>query len=140
MKYTIEKTGRFEYAHRLPSHPRKCKNLHGHSAEFVVRIGGVSRLNRNAMVIDFGDLNLFIESMIDRYDHKTILAGKDKEIFQAEIAEEVIFVDTEPTAEIIATNILTSFYNFVDPRIQYQYLEVDFFEGPKSKITVRLER
>ncbi len=140
MKYTIEKSGRFEYAHRLPSHPRKCKNLHGHSAEFTVRIGGVNRLNKNDMVIDFGDLNLFVDSIITRFDHKTILAMQDKEIFQAEISDEVIFMNTEPTAEIIASDILTSFCNFVDVNIGWKYLEVDFYEGPKSKITVRIER
>ena len=92
------------------------------------------------MVIDFADLNLFIDAIRTRFDHKTILAITDKELFQAEVANEVVFVNSEPTAEIIATDILLNLSQFVDPQIPWGYLEVDFYEGPKSKITVRIER
>ena len=36
----IGKLFKFEAAHRLPNHPGKCKNLHGHSYKLEVVVNG----------------------------------------------------------------------------------------------------
>ena len=45
----------FEAAHRLPRHPGKCRELHGHSYRLVVAVERPVDPD-SGMVIDFGDL------------------------------------------------------------------------------------
>ncbi len=59
----------FEAAHRLPQHPGKCKELHGHSYHLVVT---VSRrvAQETGMAIDFADLKQIVRrEVVDRLDH-----------------------------------------------------------------------
>lgn len=54
-------------AHRLPNHPGKCHNLHGHTYKVIVTIYGEPS-PRTGMLYDFGN----IKEIVNRLDHKNI--------------------------------------------------------------------
>lgn len=59
----------FEAAHKLPHHPGKCKELHGHSYHLVVSVDRPVSLE-SGMAIDFGDLKKIVRAeVVDRLDH-----------------------------------------------------------------------
>jgi len=58
----------FEAAHRLPHHPGKCKELHGHSYHLVVTVEGAVAAE-TGMAIDFADLKQVVRrEVVDRLD------------------------------------------------------------------------
>ena len=62
----------FEAAHRLPDHPGKCRELHGHSYRLVVTVERAVD-ERSGMVIDFGELKQIVRrEVIDLVDHKCL--------------------------------------------------------------------
>lgn len=62
--------------HRAKSH---CKFLHGYALEFVLTFE-CEELNDRNWVIDFGSFTPLKNSMKDRFDHTTIVAGNDPRI------------------------------------------------------------
>ena len=59
----------FEAAHRLPDHPGKCKELHGHSYKLFVKVERPIE-ESSGMVIDFSDLKVQVsELVVSRLDH-----------------------------------------------------------------------
>ena len=137
MEFTIEKSGSFEYGHRLPDHTGKCRFWHGHSATVNVRICGIKKLNKENMIIDFGDLKAFVSEICEVYDHK-MLVSKTDNTRMAIHKDGLVWTDGQPTAERIAADILKRFMVWVELLdIDYGWLEVDFFEGPNSMIIVR---
>jgi len=62
----------FEAAHRLPRHPGKCRDLHGHSYELLVSVDrGVDP--QSGLAIDFSDLKAVVRRVVvDRLDHKYV--------------------------------------------------------------------
>lgn len=59
----------FEAAHRLPQHPGKCKELHGHSYHLVVTVAR-RVAQETGMAIDFADLKHIVRrEVVDRLDH-----------------------------------------------------------------------
>ena len=60
---------RFEAAHRLPDHPGKCRNLHGHSYRLrVVCRAPVDA--RTGLAIDFAELKRVVHAeVLDLLDH-----------------------------------------------------------------------
>lgn len=71
---TIVKTYRFEAAHQLYNHKGKCANLHGHSYQVDVAVGGsIQEDDANqtdfGFVLDFGDLDLHVDALIVTLDH-----------------------------------------------------------------------
>ena len=68
----VRRRFRFEAAHRLPRHPGKCRELHGHSYELVVTVDGPVE-DVSGMVVDFSDLKKTVrEAVVDRLDHRSI--------------------------------------------------------------------
>ena len=62
----------FEAAHRLPHHPGKCRDLHGHSYQLVVTVDRPIDPS-SGMGIDFADLKDVVKSrVIDELDHKSV--------------------------------------------------------------------
>lgn len=59
----------FEAAHRLPLHPGKCRDLHGHSYRLRVTVDlPVDR--ETGLAIDFADLKRIVRvEAVDRLDH-----------------------------------------------------------------------
>jgi 6-pyruvoyltetrahydropterin/6-carboxytetrahydropterin synthase len=62
----------FEAAHRLPHHPGKCRELHGHS--YVLRIAVDRPVDPDSgMAIDFGDLKAVVRrEVVDVLDHRYV--------------------------------------------------------------------
>ncbi|HKQ61766.1 MAG TPA: 6-carboxytetrahydropterin synthase QueD [Candidatus Polarisedimenticolaceae bacterium] len=62
----------FEAAHRLPHHPGKCRELHGHSYRLVVRVEGPVDA-ASGMVQDFADLKAAVRrEVLDQVDHRCL--------------------------------------------------------------------
>lgn len=58
----------FEAAHRLPWHPGRCKDLHGHSYRLEVTVEGP--VGPDGVVSDFADVKEVVKrEVVDRYDH-----------------------------------------------------------------------
>lgn len=66
---TVTSTFRFDSAHYIPNHLRKCKFLHGHSYKLEVTVR--RRVDPDTgMVIDFGDLKKVVKTQIEEVlDH-----------------------------------------------------------------------
>jgi 6-pyruvoyltetrahydropterin/6-carboxytetrahydropterin synthase len=62
----------FEAAHRLPRHPGKCRELHGHSYELYVMVDRPVD-STSGMAIDFSDLKQVVRrEVVDRMDHRNL--------------------------------------------------------------------
>ena len=59
----------FEAAHRLPNHPGKCRELHGHSYKLFVKVDRAVD-ETSGMAIDFSDLKTIVrDRVLSRLDH-----------------------------------------------------------------------
>ncbi len=102
-------------AHALYGYDGPCKNIHGHSYQLEVTIGGEPRNDpshpKHGMVMDFSDLKQIVkEQIIDSHDHALLLNGNSPHRNIPELNtnfEKVLFVDYQPTCE----NMLLDFRN-----------------------------
>lgn len=86
MRTSVTRSFTFEAAHRLPWHPGRCRNLHGHSYRLEVTVEGP--VDENGVVLDFDDLKAVVQrEVVDRYDHTLLNDLLDN-----------------PTAELIASD------------------------------------
>jgi 6-pyruvoyltetrahydropterin/6-carboxytetrahydropterin synthase len=71
--YRLEKSFRFEAAHKLPHHDGKCARLHGHSWVGRVVVQGRTLWQtgpKQGMVTDYGELSEVIKPLVENYlDH-----------------------------------------------------------------------
>ena len=62
----------FEAAHRLPNHPGKCRELHGHSYALAVSVERAVD-PASGLAIDFADLGRIVEEIVvDKLDHRYV--------------------------------------------------------------------
>lgn len=62
----------FEAAHKLPHHPGKCRELHGHSYRLVVSVDRPVDPD-SGLAIDFADLKQIVRTqVVDVLDHKYV--------------------------------------------------------------------
>jgi 6-pyruvoyltetrahydropterin/6-carboxytetrahydropterin synthase len=103
----LTKIFHFEMAHALYGYDGPCRNIHGHSYELEVTIGGAP-LNdplhpKHGMIMDFSDLKSIVkEQIVDRLDHALLLNGNSphRDIPQLNSNfEKVIFTEYQPTCE-----------------------------------------
>jgi 6-pyruvoyltetrahydropterin/6-carboxytetrahydropterin synthase len=84
--HQLEAEYSFAAAHRLPRHPARCRNLHGHNYKLQVVLRGEPDAAQG-MVLDFGDLDRIVQDrVLSRCDHTSL----------NDLLEN-------PTAELIAT-------------------------------------
>ena len=83
---TVE--GSFSAAHYLAGHPGKCEKLHGHNYKVRVSVAE-QKLNKQGMVIDFGELKQELKKILEILDHSFL-------------NEQQEFADGTPTAERIS--------------------------------------
>ena len=97
----IAKEFKWEMGHRLPFHPGKCKNLHGHTYKMIVELEG--DLDSNGMLIDYYDVHKIIFPIIDELDHAFMVYEKDHELIEGlkKLNSNFVVVPYQATAENI---------------------------------------
>lgn len=102
----IAKEFRWEMGHRLPEHFGQCKNIHGHSYKMLVEFEG--ELDKNGMIIDYYDVEKFINPIIEKLDHAFMVNKDDKVVleFLEKMNSKKVVVVFQSTAENICTYIL----------------------------------
>ena len=110
--YSIKRKQTFEYAHRLMHHEGNCRFLHGHSGEAEVEIS-TTVLDGQNMVVDFATLKQAMNSLLDRWDHATLLQKEDPLRASLELMGQRIFVfDGQPTAEAMSRALFNHLQSF----------------------------
>jgi 6-pyruvoyltetrahydropterin/6-carboxytetrahydropterin synthase len=111
----IAKEFRWEMGHRLPEHFGLCKNIHGHSYKMIVEFEG--ELDKNQMVIDYYDVEKFINPVIENLDHSFMVTKDDKKVleFLENMKSKKVIVDFNSTAENICTYLLSEIKKFQLP-------------------------
>lgn len=98
--FRLEKTFRFEAAHRLPFHGGKCARLHGHSwvGRIVVEGETLSRSGpRSGMLIDYGELSAIVDPIVEEYlDHHDLNKTLEMVSPTSEAIAEWLFRKIEP--------------------------------------------
>lgn len=68
MRTSVTRSFRFEAAHKLPWHPGKCRDLHGHGYTLEVTVEGP--VGESGIVMDFADLGTVVRrEIIEELDH-----------------------------------------------------------------------
>lgn len=115
-KWTVTKEMKWECAHRLvKGYPDKCAHVHGHSWLAFVEVGIVKPdlpeglkqddLDQYDFVQDFSCFKELRRWIDETWDHATLVCSQDTELLawlQANNQRHYIFVDENPTSEIIA--------------------------------------
>ncbi|MGD8590376.1 MAG: 6-carboxytetrahydropterin synthase [Chromatiales bacterium] len=101
--YTVTKEIHFCYGHRLLNHSGKCRFLHGHNANAVIRLESTT-LNTLGMVCDFSDIGDYVKTWINKeLDHNMLMHKEDPLLPALQQAGERVYVmQHNPTAENIA--------------------------------------
>ncbi|MHB1167524.1 MAG: 6-carboxytetrahydropterin synthase QueD [Carboxydocellales bacterium] len=123
--YELTIKGHFDAAHYLREYPGKCSQIHGHTWEIEVVVGG-TELDNLGMLIDFSVLKENLKEVLAQFDHRLIneLPG----FAQGQL---------NPTAENLAKYI----YLQMQPRIvmstspnnnKIQLIQVRVWESPRA--------
>ncbi len=67
----------FSAAHFIIGH-KKCEHLHGHNWRVGVTVEGEP--DERGLVVDFFDLESFLKSLCDNYDHRLLLPEKNSSL------------------------------------------------------------
>lgn len=145
---TISRRLEFDAAHRVTLHESKCRHLHGHRYVAIVHVAPMDgRLDAVDRVIDFGAVKALVGGWIDaHWDHGAILKRDDtitlpggQAMRFAELLEaqgwRVYCLDGEPTAEVIAGELLVQAQRLLGPKgIRVDHVEL--YETPNCAARV----
>jgi 6-pyruvoyltetrahydropterin/6-carboxytetrahydropterin synthase len=147
---TISRRLEFDAAHRVTLHESKCRHLHGHRYVAIVHVAPLNgRLDAVDRVIDFGAVKALVGGWIDlNWDHGAILKRDDTIEIPGEPARTMRFaelleaqgwrvycVDGEPTAEVLAGELLAQAQALLAPKgIKVDHIEL--FETPNCAARV----
>ena len=67
MTMSVTRIFTFEAAHWLPNYDGPCAVMHGHS--YILHVTYTGPVQRNGMVIDFGDVKAAVEPILNTLDH-----------------------------------------------------------------------
>jgi 6-pyruvoyltetrahydropterin/6-carboxytetrahydropterin synthase len=106
MRTKIGKEYKWEMSHRLPFHNGPCKNIHGHSYKMYLELEG--ELDSNSMVLDYYDIDRFVQPLLDKLDHSFVCDVNDDLMidFLRENGFKYHIVDFYTTSENLVTYIL----------------------------------
>ena len=127
MKTRIAKDFYWEMSHRLPFHKGPCRNIHGHSYKIRVEVEG--ELNDEGMVLDYYDLKLLFNPIINLLDHSFVVDKSDVVMIEFLKTNDLKYhiIDKYTTAE----NLVEYIFNLVKPEIQKKYSNI-------TELTIRL--
>jgi len=129
--FTIKRSQKFEYAHRLLNHPALCQYLHGHSGNAEVEIMDKT-LDDQGMVEDFTILKKAMSVTLDSWDHATLLQVNDPLKPVLELQGQRLFIfDEPPTAEVMARTLYNKLQEFFPNRVR----RVTISETEKNQAT-----
>jgi 6-pyruvoyltetrahydropterin/6-carboxytetrahydropterin synthase len=125
--FRIKKSFSVPVGHRLSKHDGRCKNIHGHNMKIEVQVS-CHGLDNNDMVMDFSLLGYIVNSLLDQYDHATLLNSNDKKYIDflknCEDRRIVLIDNADPTAEVLSWYFYQSISNQLKAR--NQYLKLDY--------------
>lgn len=135
MKVVAE--GTFDAAHLLSNYEGKCKNLHGHTYKYEIRVSAVVD-EGTAMVVDFNT----IKSITDAYDHALLLPEHrlpiEQELFDFafnwRLKVKIIEDAGRTTAERIANQIVREIQDEV--KQEGAVVSIRLWETPKHYVEV----
>ena len=134
LNITIKTKCDFDAAHRLIGYEGACSRIHGHKWVVEVSVSG-KRFQRNeiGILMDFKT----IKSVIDKFDHKTILADDPSNFEIGVVLEDmfegqVIWLESNPTAENLAMYFWKEFHK-IDNRFKYH---IKVWESPTSSAEI----
>lgn len=113
----IRKKFKAEVAHRLvTSFSKRCQSFHGHSYLFDVELES-RKLNKDAMLMDFGEVKSKAGEFMDSWDHSMVLFNEDPfHDAMVGIMEaghmRYISVPYNPTAEMMAVHIYQQLHEY----------------------------
>ena len=128
MEITVIKEFTFDAAHKLPSHPGKCKNLHGHT--YRLQVGAKGPIDpETGMVVDFATVKEIVEStIVNALDHGYLNEmDRDEDYFND-------FPKWNPTAELMVAWMVLALTNFFNEQWEgiVKLALVRLYETPTS--------
>jgi len=145
---SISKEVEFDAGHRVPAHKSKCRNPHGHRYRVRVLCEGVIQPtdagSTGGMLVDFGDLKYFLQTLAGLLDHAMIIWKGDDELLEAFRGHDwnTAVFEYVPTAE----NIARWFYDELSRSVNARYVNdlrvsgVSVWETPTSCAHYRGDR
>ena len=128
--YIIRKIFRVPVGHRLSKHRGLCKNFHGHNFKIEVQLKS-NLLDDNDMVMDFKDIKEIVNSVLDDFDHCTILNSSDLKFIDFcednNLKYSVIGIgNQDPTAEVFCKDLYLKISDLVNRKVGLEEVIVDF--------------
>lgn len=122
--YELTVKGHFDAAHALRGYPGKCKDLHGHTWDIEVTVGG-DRLDEVEILYDFGDLKRLLAETLDVLDHTNL-------------NEVPPFDVLSPTGENLARHLYDALAGKLPQHVEL--VEVVVWESPVARLAYRPRR
>lgn len=128
-------------AHRLAGHPGLCRNLHGHNWTINYSVGvNPEEIDASVgYVIEFSELRKNIKSVLDMFDHSTVLQERDiliPALVQAN--QKLLIIDTPPSTEHLAK----LFFSLIEAALKGYYPDhsvhleyIDLVETPNNTVS-----
>ncbi len=102
----------FDAGHRIPNHSSECRNIHGHRYKLELTLEGeileTIGQSHEGMVIDFADIKLITNKIIDEVDHSFLVYEQDNAMldFLKNSNSKYTIIKDIPTVENIAQFLL----------------------------------
>ena len=105
----------WEMGHRLPFHTGGCANIHGHSYRMWVEVLGYC--DEHGMLIDYGDLKLSVQPLIEPLDHAFLCCSSDAVMrsFLDQQGFKTFIVPFDTTAENISRYFADRIWDVLSP-------------------------
>lgn len=126
----VTKIFHFETAHAIHGYSGACKNIHGHSYEFLVTVSGKESgetyIPDTGFVVDFKELKQCVnEAVVKLLDHKLILSNNFLENHPAlQNTANLLVWAVEPSAENILIFIKENILKFLPAGIYLEKLKI----------------
>lgn len=122
--YELTVKGHFDAAHSLRGYPGKCRELHGHTWDIEVTVGG-GELDDIGILYDFGELKSVLAEALAPLDH-------------AHLNEVAPFDELSPTGE----NLARYLYDVIEAKLpeRVELVEVVVWESPIARLAYRKGR
>ena len=106
MMYKVSREFMFAAGHSVTGYPGNCARLHGHGYRVIVTIKS-PKLNGLGMVMDFSDLKVIVDGILNELDHYFLIWRDDPraEGLMRLDASSIRIMEYNPTAENIAEHI-----------------------------------